>query len=703
MKKVITKLVSAVAFSILAALSVIQPLNVSADVPYETFSQDGYGDYIKCQTAYTPVTSIYKFVDPATEDVYYMSNASDMMLGNDGYLYVVDTDNSRIVVGDTSGNYIKTIGSEDTLYEPSGIYVTSDGNVYVCCPKESRRASSGYVAVFDSEGNLIAKYGTPTSVLYGEETFKPSKIIVDKGGTMYIVATGNTNGIVEITPDDGGTFLGYFGTGDIYVTIADVIKNLVLSDSQLARLAKKVPQTNKNLCIDEKGIIYTLVEGITTQTQPLKKLNKAGSSMITLEVMPYYGQAVAVGAYSNIYVATSTGVIYEYSEEGVLLFRFGGTDSTNSYRTGLYTSSGSPQAIDVDDNDYIYILYNINGSAAIDIFKPTEFADYVHKSLGYYQSGDYTNTKLYLERVINMNSMFDYANQAMGLALYREENYSESMAYYRLAKDTLGYSDAYWEIRNTWLTHNVVYLVLIILVIFFAIRLLKAWDKKKGIFNPIRKLTKPMRDTLAYKRLVFGCHFMRHPIDGAYEIKHYGLASIVFSYILIAVYTIIYIINKYFAGFLVKTVKDGRYQVTSDVMIWFIGIITIAAFTYLMCTINDGEGKFKEIFTGYVYSMTPYLFIQPILFVIGKVVTNNEMFIYSFINLIMIVYIVILMFIAIKEINNYSVGETFKIILLTAFAMLVFALIMFVIYILIQQLASFARSIYGEVVYRIEN
>ena len=38
-------------------------------------------------------------------------------------------------------------------------------------------------------------------------TSLPQKIVVNDAGVMYIVCQSNTNGIVEISPEEGGTFL----------------------------------------------------------------------------------------------------------------------------------------------------------------------------------------------------------------------------------------------------------------------------------------------------------------------------------------------------------------------------------------------------------------------------------------------------------------------------------------------------------------
>jgi hypothetical protein len=69
----------------------------------------------------------------------------------------------------------------------------------------------------------------------------------------------------------------------------------------------------------------------------------------------------------------------------------------------------------------------------------------------------------------------------------------------------------------------------------------------------------------------------------------------------------------------------------------------------------------------------------------------------------MVTWIVILLFLAIKEVNNYSLKETIKIILLTAFTALIAVLVLFIVYVLISQVIDFVQAIYGEVVYRLGN
>ena len=65
-----------------------------ANTAYKTFTEDGYGRYVETQSAYSVKDTIVKFDDEL------FSQASDLKIGPNGYLYVSDTGKQRILVGD---------------------------------------------------------------------------------------------------------------------------------------------------------------------------------------------------------------------------------------------------------------------------------------------------------------------------------------------------------------------------------------------------------------------------------------------------------------------------------------------------------------------------------------------------------------------------------------------------------------------------
>ena len=136
-------------------------------------------------------------------------------------------------------------------------------------------------------------------------------------------------------------------------------------------------------------------------------------------------------------------------------------------------------------------------------------------------------------------------------------------------------------------------------------------------------------------------------------------------------------------------------------MIVLIVLVAVTLCHYLVCTINDGESTVKKIYCYIVYSFAPYFTFAPVIFILSFMVTNNEMFLITLTRFVMWAWTAVLLFIGIKEVNNYTVKETVKVILLTAFTILIVALIVFIIYVLWTQVFEFFAAIFGEVVYRL--
>jgi tetratricopeptide (TPR) repeat protein len=653
-----------------------------ADTPYKTYTEGGYLGVTETQTAYTPLTSITKIGD------YSFKNASDMKITADDEIYIADTEGKRILVSDTEGNLIKIIG-EGVLTNPVGIFITPDKFLYVA------DKNAGKIVVFNPDGDVFKEYTKPEHPLYGGEmTFKPQKIAVDAKGIMYIICEGNTNGIVQISPTEGGMFLGYFGTNITSLNLFNIFRRMILTEEQLAKLPRNLPKTPFNLTIDSKGLIYTVTQG---DYQSLRKLNVAGKNLFEPVYDDGLPAAVAVGNYENLYSVSEQGYIFEYNKDGSLLFVFGGKDS-GRLRIGLFQRA---IAIGLDKSNNLYVLDQEKNE--IQVFQTTEFTDLVHEALQLYQNGKYTESKEPLSKIIEMNSIFDYANLAMGQALLQEEDYAGALKYFRMAGYVGGYSDAFWEVRNVWLRENIVSAIGIILLVFILSKVIKYLQRKKQLFNPLIKKVHNVTNNITLHRMNYMWHFMKHPIDGCYGVKRHNKASYLSSNMLITLFIIINLFNKYGSGFILKTASDGRYDIFGDIIKIIAIFVLCTVCSYLVSTISDGESTLKQLYSSYVYALAPYIVLKPFIIILSNVITLNEKFIVQFANFIMYSWVIVLLFLAIKEVNNYSVGETVRIIFLTIFCALITLLLLFILYVLISQVTDFIQSICGEVVYRFEN
>ncbi len=667
-------------FAMLLCLVMMAGMTVSAETPYKTYTIDGYGYVLETQSAYNPLAAITKVGETA------FVSPMDMAIGKEGNLYIADAGAHVILICSREGEQVGSIG-EGILQTPTGVYVTEDGTVYVA-DKDAKK-----VFVFDAQGNVTAEYGKPDSPIYGNSMdFKPTKVVANKTGTMYIICEGNMNGIVQLSPVEGGSFLGYFGTNYTSLSPFQMIQRVILTDAQRAQMLSNIPSTPTNLHIDDTGLIYTVTQG--DKDTSLKKLNIAGKNLLDSD--PYYADlpaAVTTGNYNNILVADSDGYIYEYNEDGELLFMFGGRDDGRQ-RVGL---CNKVEAIAVDEDDRIYLLDS--DKKQIHIFEPTEFTNLLHESLYLFSKGQYTQSKEPLSKVLQMNSMFDYANQAMGHAYLQEENYEQALKYFRLAKSFEGYSDAFWEVRNIWIRNYLVAAVLAIAAVIVLIRGCKSLYRKKYADHPATQTG----EHILWGQLRYSLYFMRHPMDGCYGVKKEGKNSWWCANILLGTFILISILEKYCSGFLVKTVREGRYDLITDIGKVLVIFIGLTACNYLVVTINEGEGFFKDLYCAYAYCLTPYIVIKPFVILLSNVLTYNEVFLITFANIIVWTWVVILILLTLKEINNFTVGETAKALAITAFTVLILTLLVCIIYVLFSQVIDFVITVVREVVYRIGN
>ncbi|MFC2001986.1 6-bladed beta-propeller [Chloroflexota bacterium] len=118
-----------------------------------------------------------------------MNQARYLDTSQNGYVYVVDGNNNRILKFDTEGNFITKWGVQGSgdgqLWGPSGISVDSDGYVYVSDHYNSR------IQKFDADGVYLSQFGTPWGIMGNQ---------VDSSGKVYVADHFN-NWVLKYQPD----------------------------------------------------------------------------------------------------------------------------------------------------------------------------------------------------------------------------------------------------------------------------------------------------------------------------------------------------------------------------------------------------------------------------------------------------------------------------------------------------------------------
>lgn len=656
---------------LLALFMFLSFIPVGAESPYTTWAMGPGGQVYMTQDAYRP----------SAEIDLPISAAEDLVITEDGNIFVADTGNGRIVK--VKGQEIEEIYGEDFLKSPTGLFIDPEGTMYVA------DAGDNQIFIIDKDGNLLNQFGRPTEPLFGSDNqFLPRKIAVDARKNIYIISEGSTDGVVQMNTN--GNFIGYFGANTSSMSLKMVLQRMFLTKEQLDQFIKNEAASPSNIAIDQQSLVFTITAG-TTRGKSIRKFTVSGRNIFPDTYGSMTFRDIDVSPDGLVLAVDATGQIFEYNANGTMLFVFGAQD-TGKQRLGTLRN---PTGIE-RYGEYIYVLDKDKN--AIITYQTTTFAQQVHEGVRLYMEGYYTEAKPYFESVLNFNGSYIMAYQAIADAYYKQRDFDNALQYYKYAEDQKGYSEAYWELRNVQLQRYLTSAIIVLVAFSIVNGVVKRLDKRYKWFDPLRKWFKDLTRFKLVDDLVFMFRFIKQPADSFYYIKKNLRGSIRFAVIIYVLVVVLRVAILYVTGFIFnRYVSLSDIKPLNEIIYTVLAIFMWNAANYLISTISDGEGRIKDVVIGTAYSLFPYvLFALPIA-LLTRVLSLNEVFIYSLGQNLIYVWVGLMLFIMVKEIHNYSFGETVKNILLTIFTMGLFLLTGYILYVLFNQLFDFISAILQEV------
>ncbi|MCL2603844.1 MAG: hypothetical protein FWD90_05135 [Defluviitaleaceae bacterium] len=649
-------------------------------VPYHTWTRSG-NTFVMTQTAYEPYFTL-SHIGP-----YALNTPSDLRIGSDGLMYIADTGNARILVATLEGEWVRTIG-EGILQTPRGVFRADYGRIYVA--DQGAQA----VFVFNDDNELLQTITRPVHPLFGRTApFFPMKVVADLRGNAYIISQGNFNGIIQLA---GGTheFLGYFGANTTNVTWFTAFRRWFYTEEQMVRLTGINPITVTNIAVDSRGLVHSVSSG---DADGLKRLNMAGTDILNIE--PGWNSpafvAVAAAENGNIVAATHQW-IYEYTPEGDLLFVFGGSGLGLRQRAGLFQSIS---AVAMHEGR-MYVVDDM--LSIVQVMTRTEFAQNVHTAFDLFNAGMYVESMEPWREIIRMNAMFAYAGVGLGEAYFRVGDFSNALRFFRRGYDVEGYSDAFWELRSNWMQANLGTFIVAAFILIVLWQTLKFADRKYiPVLMPLRKARDKIKGFTLFSQCAFSLRNITNPAAAAEGIKYDGKGSYKAAFILLFIFYVLFILERYFSGFLFRTVEEGQYDLLTDAAVLLAAVLLPIICCYLVTAITDGEATFKQLFVGIIYAFAPLFVLKPVVVIMTNVLTLNEAFFITFTNFVAYVWTALLIFLAIKNLNDYTFGKTIKTLIMALFVTLITAMLIFIIYVLVMQVADFGTGFTREAVFRL--
>ncbi len=405
---------------------------------------------------------------------------------------------------------------------------------------------------------------------------------------------------------------------------------------------------------------------------------------------------IAINKHNCIIAITQTGVITEYDPKAEVLFSFGGR-ALSSERGGYFTK---PVAVDVDDNDFIYILDQER--ALVQVYFPTEFANATHRAVDAYESGDYAGSLELWEDLLLLNNMSKVAHNGYGAALFALNRYEEALEEFAFTYNRTEYSETYWEIRNVWITRYITQVVTGLIIGALVLYAVSIWNRRtKVITNFLARLKPRTSGKGLIAEVTYMGALMRHPVDAYYNLKTGRKGSVRAAVIIYILAFTVYIVFSLLTALLFRPYNN--INVVSPVFIVSSFFVPLAAWVignYMVSSINDGEGSFKNVFVCTAYAFAPFILMMPFVVVLSYALTLNESFIIVMANTVIIGWTALNFYLMVQEVHNFNFRNSMLNILLTLFAILIAIIGFLIVYLMVRQAISFFADLYREVLFR---
>ena len=393
----------------------------------------------------------------------------------DNRIYICDSGNNRIVLIEAGEGHklVKVVssvtidGEESPFKYPMDIFEARDGFIYIADTNNQR------VLKLDKDWQYVSMVLKPDDESIEESAeFLPVKLTVDFANRLFVQARNINKGLLEF--DSRGAFAGYMGANKVHVNIIDYFWKMISSQAQRARMDLFIPTEYSNLCLDHEGFIY--VTNSSGQTDPVRRLNAMGQDILIRNGYDdpvgdlAIGNAGGVSGRSRfIDVAAMEndsyacfdrmrGRIFMYDFQGNLLYAFGGLGN----REGSFLQ---PVALD----SMGYSLYALDSrAAALTRFDLTGYGLMINRALNEYKAGRYESSAAVWEDVLKMNGNYDLAYIGIGRAALRQGDYQKAMQYYKLKHYREGYGKAFQLYRKQWMEENLWKILVVIAVLIAA-------------------------------------------------------------------------------------------------------------------------------------------------------------------------------------------------------------------------------------------
>lgn len=704
MKKIIAIIISA--FLLLGGLSATATDADMESLPYDTYtywSDDG-DRFLAGSRAMYEVAGTYSGSDIGVSP---LAEPTDIVADDNGTLYILDGNNSRIVVTDNSLSLKGEITSfgDKTFKGAKGITVSDSGDIYVADTENSR------VLVGGADGTFKAELLCPDNEIIPDDfMFNPIQLTIDKNGYLYVMSDGSFYGALVFAPD--GSTEGFFGANRVNASVGDLIDTIwnrwFMTDEQRASQIQKIPYQFSDLVVDKTGLLYTTTGSLSTwgsQSGQIRCLgpggtnvmkNRIGRDVVDSDSFNFADQGVASLAVGQrvqnfvsldiengyIYALDQTyGKVFVYSQSCELLTVMGGGVKLGVQK-GTFENAVALAVYD----DMVYVLDSVKGN--VTVFEMNEYGKLVKQAARLTGTGKYTEAAPLWNEIISLDRNNQLAYRGLARDALARGEYEAAMDYAKSGLDRGIYDQAFEYVRNSFL-EKYLSLIIVLSVALIAVIVVLAVLKSR------QKLRLPKAPRLS---LALGASL--HPFDNFRAVRYKGQGSVLIAGVLLVLFYVSGVLYDFYSGFAHSTFNAENYN-SLLTLIGTVGVVILWVLcNWAVSVLAEGKGRLKEVFIVACYSLVPQIASSIICLILSNVLLIKEATAITVISTVALILTGLLLCIGTMIVHEFDFFKFLLTAVVSLVAMAIVIFLAFMIIILLQQFFAFIRTVFIEVTYR---
>ena len=161
------------------------------------------------------------------------------------------------------------------------------------------------------------------------------------------------------------------------------------------------------------------------------------------------------------------------------------------------------------------------------------------------------------------------------------------------------------------------------------------------------------------------------------------------------------IFSIYFTHYPLASVSVRKANLLLECGKLFVPVLTWVLASYAMTTILDGATTIGEAMLYNALTLVPYVVFTVPAVLLSRLMDGGQAAVYGVMTGGLLLWVILLMIVGIKEMNEYSVGKTVLVVLLTVFTMAVIWATIVLLFTISSQFVTMIREVYYEIVYRL--